>query len=595
MLNSTARRIFTAVCLIVVLVTLGIIEIACTRQSSTGENVIHSAIRSNVKGLDPIYASDFYSNAVVSNIYETLLQYHYLKRPLELQALLAEGVPQTSGDSLVHTFKIRKGIRFHDSEAFPDGKGREVTAQDFIYSWKRLMDPANASDGAWIFDGRIVGLNEWRDKMAKKEATYDSPIEGLQAPDSHTLVIKLVKPYYQLHYVLALSYSAVVPKEAVDKYGKEFLNHPVGTGPFKFENWVRNSQITLVKNPDWLGHTYPTDGEASDEANGLLADAGKKLPFVDKIIFQEIVQDQPAWLNFQQGKLDMLGIPKDNFESAVVNNQLSDEMKKKGMRLEIVVEPDVTYTAFNMLDPLLGKNENLRKAISLAEDTPTSIQKFYNGRAVSAQSPIPPGVDSYDPDFKNPYKDFNIAKAKEYLAKAGFPEGKGLPVLTYSTTNSSTAAQMAEFFKINMEKIGVKVKVEATSWPQFTEKIRDKKGQIWGIAWLADYPDAENFLQLLYGKNVSPGPNGTNFVNSEFDRLYDKAALLPPGPERTQLYRDMRDLVVEKAPWVPGVHRLGYTLYQGWLKNFKYHSIIHGAYKYYKIDMEKQRELKAKF
>lgn len=595
MFNQSTLRTFSGGIIASFFMTLIVTQTACTRKTTEGENTLNTVVRANVKGLDPIYASDVYSNTVVSQIYETLLQYHYLKRPLELQPLLADSLPTVSNDGLIHTFKIRKGVMFHDSEAFPDGKGREITAQDFVYSWKRLMDPSNSSDGAWIFEGRIAGLDAWRNGLSKKEATYDSPIEGLQTPDNHTLVIKLTKPFYQLHYVLALGYASVVPKEAVDKYGKEFLNHPVGTGPFTFESWVRNSQIVLLKNPHWLGHTYPTDGETTDEANGFLKDAGKKIPFIDKVVIHEIIEDQPAWLKFQKGELDTLVIPKDNFDSAVVNNQLSPEMKKKGIRLEVTVEPDVTYTSFNMLDPLVGKNENLRKAMSYGEDTATAIQKFYNGRAVSAQSPIPPGVDAYDPEFKNPYKEFNVSKAKEFLAKAGFPEGKGLPELVYSTTNTSTAAQMAELFKINMEKIGVKIKIEATSWPQFTEKVRDKKAQIWGIAWLADYPDAENFLQLLYGKNVSPGPNGSNFVDPSFDQLYEKAALLPPGPERTQVYRKMRDIAVEKSPWIPGVHRLGYQMYQGWVDNFKTHSIINGTFKYFKVNLQTQKDLKAKF
>lgn len=573
---------------------LGISTSSCTKKSSQGENVINAALRANLKGLDPVYASDTYSNAVVSQIYETLLHYHYLKRPLELAPLVAETLPETSKDGLTHTFKLRKGVMFHDDAAFPGGKGREVTAQDFIYSWKRLMDPAATSDGAWIFEGRIAGLDDWRTKVSKGEATFDTPIEGWSAPDSHTLVIKLTKPYYQLHYVLAMGYASVVPKEAVDKYGKEFLNHPVGTGPFKFESWVRNSKVVLVKNPNWNGHTYPTEGEPGDDKNGFLADAGQKLPFVDKLVFHEIIEDQPAWLMFQKGQVDILGIPKDNFDSAVVNNSLSEEMKKKGIQLEVTVEPDVTYTSFNMMDPLIGKNDNLRKAISLAMDTPTSIEKFYNGRAVSAHSPIPPGVDAYDPGFKNPYKEHSIEKAKELLAKAGFPEGKNLPPLVYSTTNSSTAAQMAEFFKLEMEKIGVQVKIEQSSWPQFTEKIRDKKAQIWGIAWLADYPDAENFLQLLYGKNISPGPNGSNFKNKEFDELYEKAALMPPGAERTKVYQRMRDIVVEQSPWVPGVHRLGYRLYHGWLRNYKSHSIVNDNFKYLRVDPKAQSEIKAK-
>ena len=573
---------------------LGLTTTSCTKKSSEGENTINAVLRANLKGLDPVYASDTYSNSVVSQIYETLVHYHYLKRPLELAPLLAESLPEVTKDGLTHTFKIRKGVKFHDDPAFPEGKGRDITAQDFIYSWKRLMDPAAASDGAWIFEGRIVGLDKWREKLSKGEGKFEDEIEGITATNDHTLVIKLTKPYYQLHYVLAMGYASVVPKEAVDKYGKEFLNHPVGTGPFKFESWVRNSKVVLVKNPNWSGHTYPTEGEASDEANGLLADAGKKLPFVDKLVFHEIIEDQPAWLKFQKGQLDILGIPKDNFDSAVVNNNLSEDMKKKGMQLEVTVEPDVTYTAFNMLDPLIGKNENLRKAISMAIDTPTSIEKFYNGRAVTAHSPIPPGVDAYDPKFENPYKKFDVEKAKELLAKAGFPDGKNLPALTFSTTNSSTAAQMAEFFKLNMQQIGVEVKIEQSSWPQFTEKIRDKKAQIWGIAWLADYPDAENFLQLLYGKNSSPGPNGSNFKNKEFDDLYEKAALMPPGADRTKVYQRMRDIVVEQSPWVPGVHRLGYRLYHGWLKNYTSHSIVNDTFKYLRVDTKAQGDLKAK-
>jgi oligopeptide transport system substrate-binding protein len=566
----------------------------CTRKGREAENTLNVVVSQNIKGLDPILTSDVFANIVVSNIFEGLLHYNYLKRPLALEPMLAAELPKVSEDGLTHTFKLRPGIKFQDHEAFPNGKGREVTAEDFIYSWRRLADPANQSDGFWVFDGKIAGLNEWRDKVAKGEANYTTPIEGLQAPDKQTIVIKLTKPYFQLHYVLAMSYTAVVPKEVVDKYGKEFINHPVGTGPFKFESWTRNSQVVLVRNPDWNLHAYPSEGEAKDTEAGLLADAGKKIPFVDKVVIQEIVEDQPRWLNFMKGNLDYVQIPKDNFDGAVQNDKVSAELAAKGIKLWITPEPDVTYTAFNMLDPVVGKNENLRKAISLALDTPTLIQKFYNGRGIVAHSPIPPDVDAYDPSFKNPYKEYNVTKAKEFLAKAGFPEGKNAPAIEYSTVNSSTARQMAEYFKQNMEKIGLKVNIVSTSWPQFTTKIREKKAQVWGIAWLGDYPDAENFLQLLYGQNVSPGPNGSNYKNKEFDVLYVKASHLPPGPERAKLYQQMRDIVVKDMPWVPGAHRLSYTSYHGWLKNFKYHGIIYDYFKYLRVDTKARSEMKAK-
>ncbi|MBX7232392.1 MAG: hypothetical protein K1X29_09935 [Bdellovibrionales bacterium] len=580
--------------LITTLSLLLTLSMGCTRKNKDAENTLNIVATSNIKTLDPIEASDVYSSGAVAQVYEGLLHYHFLKRPLQLEPLLAAQMPKVSKDGLTHTFTLRQGIKFQDDSAFPEGKGRELTASDFIYSWKRLADPNNKSEGFWVFDNKILGLNEWREQVSKGKATYETPIEGLQAPDRYTLIIKLKKPFYQLHYVLTMSYTSVVAKEVVERYGKEFLNHPVGTGPFKFESWTRNNQLVLTRNKDWSLHTYPTEGEASDKAQNYLEDAGKKIPFVDKVVIQEIIEDQPRWLNFMKGNLDYTSIPKDNFDSAVQNGKTTKELNDKGIHLQINREPDVTYTAFNMNDPILGKNENLRKAMSLAYDTDTSIKKFYNGRAITAQSPIPPEVDAYDPNYKNPYKEYNLSKAKEFMVKAGYPEGKGLAPIEFSSPNSTTNRQTAEFFKQNMEKIGVKINIVTSSWPQFTTKITEKKAQLWGIAWLADYPDAENFLQLLYGPNGSPGPNGANYKNKEFDELYEQASHLLPGVERDKIYQKMRDIFTKELPWIPGVHRLSYSTYHNWLKNFKFHSVINDNLKYFRIDTKERGEMKAK-
>lgn len=590
---SIAGRFFRLLGLISLVAFFGT-TISCTKKKvDDTDDTIYEVIEQNVKGMDPVYSSDVYTSRAISQIYETLLEYHHLKRPLVLQPLTAASMPTASKDGLTHTFKIKPGVKFQDDPAFPGGKGREVTAQDFIYSWKRLADPANRSDGFWIFDGRIKGLNEWRAAMEKGKADYDTPVEGLVAKDDKTLVIKLIKPYYQLYYVLAHNYSSVVAREAVEKYGKEYLNHPVGTGPYQLESWVRGSKITLKANPTWHGQTYPTEGEPGDEERGLLKDAGKALPFAKKIVFHEITEDQPRWLKFMKGEVDLSTIPKDNFDSAISGGAVSEEMKKKGIALLVIKEPDVTYTAFNMMDSYVKDKVYLRKAMSHAIDTETMIKKFYNGRAISAHSPIPPDVDAYDPNFKNPYKTYDVSKAKEFMKKAGYKEGEG-PTIEYSTVSSSTSRQMAEFFQQNMAAIGIKVKIQSTDWPQFMNKIREKKAQVWGVAWLADYPDAENFLQLLYGKNISPGPNGANYTNARYDKLYEKASLLPPGPERTKIYREMRDILVEDSPWIPGVHRLGYYLHHGWLQNFKRHSIISNYHKYLRVNPKKRAELKAK-
>jgi ABC-type transport system substrate-binding protein len=503
-------------------------------------------------------------------------------------------MPTVSKDGLTHTFKIKKGIRFHDSEAFPGGKGREVTAEDFIYSWKRLADPSTKSEGWWIFDGKIKGLNEWREKVTKGEANYDTPVEGLSAPDANTLVIRLTQPYYQLQYVLTMNYTSVVPKEAVAKFGAEFLNHPVGTGPFVFESWIRGNKVVLNKNPNWHGETYPSEGEEGDKEKGLLADAGKPLPFIDKLVFLEIPEDQPRWLNFMKGATDISKIPKDNFDAAIKDKALRPELAEKGIQLQIYTDPEVVYIGFNMEDPLIGKNADLRRALAMAYDGVTAMEKFYNNRAIIAQSMIAPGMEGYDPNFKNPNKEYNIAKAKEFLKKAGYPDGKGLPILEYSDSGGTTGRQMTEYLAQQWEKIGVKLNIVSNSWPQFTDRLRNKKAQIFGLAWAADYPDPQNMMQLFYGPNASPGPNNTNFKNKEFDALYDKTLKLPPGPERTALYKKMRDIFVQQMPWIPTVHRVGYMVNHGWVRNLKRHSTIHGMFKYLRVDVDKKKELKAK-
>ena len=579
----------------VLLLTLLIAVVSCTKGSNVPDNSVSYSLNINLKSLDPANASDEPTNEVIPNIYDTLLQYHYLKRPLQVEPLLAAALPQISKDGLTVTFKIKPGVKFQDDAAFPDGKGREVTANDFIYSWKRIADPKTQSEGFWIFDGKIKGLNEWRDKIGKGEVNYDTPIEGLQAPDPHTLVIKLNQPYYQLEYVLTMGYTAPVPKEAVEKYGAEFINHPVGTGPYKLESWIRGNKVVLTKNPTWHGGTYPTEGEASDKENGLLADAGKPLPFVEKIIIHEVPEDQPRWLNFMKGATDYATIPKDNFDAAVgPGNVLKPELVAKGIKMTQFPQPDITYIGFNMDDPILGKNVNLRRALALAYDQNVSNEKFYNNRVVSAASPIPPSLEGYDPEFKNPYKEHNVSKAKEFMKKAGYPDGKGLPPLEYNISSSTTARQMGEFVTQQFDKIGVKVNIVSNSWPQFNDRLRQKKAQMFGIAWGADYPDAQNMFQLLYSKNAAPGPNNSNFSNKEFDKLYEASLKLPPGPERTKLYHKMRDIFVEELPWIPNTHRIGYIVQHGWLHNLKKHKTLHGHYKYLRVDEAKKKELKAK-
>ncbi|MFN3967142.1 MAG: ABC transporter substrate-binding protein, partial [Endomicrobiia bacterium] len=302
---------------------------SCTTKKQTiSENVIRLPLPTEIKGFDPAYAEDLYSHTLMAQIYETLMQYSYLERPYKVEPLLAEEMPEISSDGLTYTFKIKKGVYFQKDPCFKEK--RELTAYDFVYSFKRIADIKTRSTGWWIFDKRILGLNEFREKTKKEEKIDYEKIDvpGLKALDKYTLQIKLTQPYPQFLYVLTMMYTAAVPKEAVEYYGDEFLNHPVGTGPYKLTKWVRNSIIVLEKNPDFREEYYPTKGEPEDEKLGLLKDAGKKIPFIDKVEFHIFLEDQPMWLNFLKGNIDRSGIPKDNYSSAITpTKELVPELK----------------------------------------------------------------------------------------------------------------------------------------------------------------------------------------------------------------------------------------------------------------------------
>jgi oligopeptide transport system substrate-binding protein len=254
------------------------------------------------------------------------------------------------------------------------------------------------------------------------------------------------------------------------------------------------------------------------------------------------------------------------------------------MRLAKVPELGVMHTTFNMDDPIIGKNKYLRQAISLAHDANHELQLFYNGQGMVAQGPIPPGLSGYDPAMKNPYTQYNVEKAKQLLAKAGYPGGKGLPPLDMPTLSDSTSRQQAELFEKEMNAIGVQLKVDPGSWPQFQDAVKNKKGQLWSWVWGADYPDAEDFLMLFYSKNVSPGANDANYRNPEIDKLYEKSLTLPDGPQRTAVYQQMVKILVEDAPWLFDIHRMIVAVVHPWMKNYKYTDAGHDGAKYYGID-----------
>ncbi|MGZ3662571.1 MAG: ABC transporter substrate-binding protein, partial [Bdellovibrionota bacterium] len=531
---------------------------------------------------------------------ESLYQYKYTKVPLELEPLLADGMPTVSKDKKTYTIKIKKGVMWQDDAAFPGGKGRELKAQDFLYAWKRMLLPVVESPGTWIFEGKVVGWDAYKKKLVENKDKTDEllqqDVEGLKAVDDYTLEIKLLQPYPQLLNVLAMGFGAPVAKEVIAKYGQQGLNEVmVGTGPFKLKSFVKNSRVILVKNPTFRGETYPSDGDEQAKKEGLLAAAGKQLPFVDEIVFSIIVESQPRWLQFMKGNLDAASIPKDNYDAAILNGELKPELKEKGVALSKFEEAVIWYLNFNMKDKVVGgKNADLRRAIVMSIDREELIRKFANGRGVKATSIVPRVIDGNTgrPDLVG---DYNVEEAKKYLAKAGFPGGKGLPSIKFDLRGSSTdAKQQAEFYKQSLAAIGINMEIVVNTFPAYLEKEKNGNLQFFMGGWVADYPDAENFLFLLSSKNVSPGPNASNYVNPEFDKLYDKMAAMTPSPERTAIIRKAEDIAFKDQVWSMLYYPILYTPYFSWTKNFRPNSLILNQDKYWDVDAEQRREMRKK-
>ncbi len=563
---------------------------SCTKNRDLDTKVLNIAVTAEIKGMDPIYADDTYSGGEIARVYEGLFEYHYLKRPYTLIPNLADGMPEVSEDGLTYKIKVKKGVLFHDDAAFPGGKGRELEAKDFVYSIMRLADPKLQGLGWWVISGKLQGLDEWREKYASAESVdYNETIEGLQAIDKYTLQFKLKKPFPQFLYSLAMPFTYVVAKEVVEKYGKEFLNHPVGTGPFILPEFKQSNKIVYTKNPKYREVLYPA--EASEEYEKFLVDAGKKLPLVEKIVVNIMKEEQPRWLSFSKGKLDYIGIPKDNFQSAITpNNDLVEDFAKRGVSLVKSTGLDLSYIAFNH-DLDLFQNVKLRRAMSLAYNPKESNRLFYNNTSTVAQSIVPPGIAGHIPGLNNPYQGQDLEKAKKMLADAGYPNGQGLPEMTYDCPSNTTSRQMGEFFKNQMALIGIKVKVVTNPWPQLQAKINNRQVMVFGIGWGADYPDAENFLQLLYGPNKSPGANGSGYDNAEFNQLYKSASVMQDSPERTALYEKMNRIAMEQVPLIYGMHRQNFILFNGWVKNYVAADFDWGHSKYLNIDIAEKKEL----
>lgn len=559
------------------------LSIACTKNEADRSKSLEISLPGEISTLDPANCYDTVCYVAVTQVYESLYEFEYLKRPYALRPLLADGAPIVSTDRLHYTLKVKKGIKYHDSKLVP--AGREVKAQDFVNQIKRLAFLPTRAQGWWLFDGRIKGLNEWRAMVGTDlEKFFTTPVEGLEVIDDQTFTIHLKEPYPQLQFALAMNFTSPVPEEAIKATNNDLMNETIGTGAYFITRYHHAQEVVLKKHPNYITSTYPTEGDRFANENNLLKDAGAKLPFVDNVRLVVIKEAQTDWLNFLKKKIDIVNLTKDYYQLALsLDGSLRPEMKKDGIELQTSPTFIYWWLEFNMKDPIL-KNKDLRQAIAHAVNIDKYIELFTLNTAQKANSIYPPGVPGYSPTTKPPYE-YDLKKAKEYLKKAGYPEGKGLPELTYDIRGTDTRRrQMGEFIQKELGEIGIKVKTNINTFPAFLEKSRKGELQFWQGGWVLDYPDSENVLQLLTTANLPPGPNKSNYTNPKFDKLFAKLRLMDDSPEKHKLMQEMEAMVNKDLPWVMQYYSRNYILSHSYLKNFRYSDIIYNNIKYLKVE-----------
>jgi oligopeptide transport system substrate-binding protein len=566
--------------LICLLLTL---TIGCTKSGNKGDT-LEQSLPGEISSIDPANCYDTVCYVPVAQVYESLYEMEYLKRPYTLRPLLAEAMPIVSKDRLKYTFKLKPGIKYHPSAMI--SAGREVKAQDFINQIKRLAFHSTRSPGWWLFDDKIKGLNQWRETVGSDlEKFFATPVEGLAALDDQTLVIELLRPYPQLIYALAMNFTAPMPEEAIRASNNDFSREAIGTGAYALVSYNPTQEVILKKNPHYISSNYPADGDRYAHEKGLLKDAGAKLPFVENVRLVVIKEAQTDWLNFLKKKIDLINLTKDHYHVALTpEGKLKQEIIDD--KIELQASPTLIYwwLSFNMLDPLLGKNLNLRKAIAHGVNIDKYIELFTYNVAQKANSIYPPGIPGYSPSAEIPYH-YDLKLAQHHLQLAGYPAGKGLPTLKFDVRGTDTRRrQMGEFIQQELRNIGINVEVRINTFPAFLEKSRQGDLQFWQGGWVLDYPDAENVLQLLSSANMPPGPNSSQYKNAEFDKLFNELREMEDGPHKYQLMQRLEGIVHQDLPWVMQYYSRNYLLSHQYLKNFRYSDIIHNNLKYLKLE-----------
>ena len=522
-----------------------------------GDKILRVTFQAAETGFDPVKVSDYYSGSVIEAIFEPLLTYDYRARPAKLVPNTAEALPQVGDGGRIYTLKVRPGILFSADPVFKARK-RELTAADYAYSLGRFLDRKNRSPYAFLYEG----------------------IEKIETPERMTLRVRLKHPDLNFGHVLAFALSGAVAREAIEAYGDEAAAHPVGTGAFMLDKYVRSSKIVLRANPDYRERYFEN----------------RRIPSIRGVEISVMEETQGRWLAFQRGDTDIEYALSELAPIFITpEGTLRPEFAAKGIRLERTVDPEIIYFYFNMQDKTVGglskERIALRRAIAMAYKIEDQLRIIRKGQAIRAQYPIPPGVVGHDPAYRSAIP-YDPRAANALLDAFGYRKGSdgyrrqpnGEPlVIRFSSSPSERDRQFDELWKRSLDSIGVRLEVRKERFPELIKLGNQCRLMMRGAAWIADYPDGDNFMQLLYGPNTGQSNSGC-YRSPEYDRRYEKSRRLPPGPERDRLYHEMTRIMEMDVAWILTDSRYRNVLLQPRVRGFTKHPVLHTEWLY--IDLE---------
>lgn len=597
---STSRRAFTQA--LAALPVAGALP-AQAQRGRNGQKVLRYAFRVAETGFDPAQVNDLYSSNIIANIFDAPLTYDFLARPVKVVPNTAAGMPEVSDDFTTLTLRIRPGIYFQDHAVF-NGRRRELVAQDYVYSIKRIYDPKLKSPRVYLLENsKLLGMSEIRAAALKgAKFDYDREVDGVRALDRYTLALRFGEPAPRFYLYLAdNSFLGAVAREVAELYDdKQMLANPIGTGPFRLADWRRSSRIVLERNPGFRDEFYSAEAVAGDSQAVNVAQQlrGRKLPLIDRVEVYIVEENQPRWLAFLNAEHDLVDeIPYDLANLIIPNNQLAPNLVKLGVNMDRAPRASVDMALYNMEHPVVGgytpEKIALRRAINLAYAVDDEIRLVRKRQSLPSQSPVPPTVPGFDPNFRSEMSEYSPARAKALLDAYGYvdrdgdgwrelPDGRPLR-LEMATQPDQLSRQLDELWKKHLTAVNLRLDFKPAKWPENLKNSRAGNLMMWRVGWVAAQPDGDTFLALGYGPNKGQA-NHSRFDLPAYNKLYAEQRTLPDGAQREALFLAAKKFFVAYAPYKFLGHRIETAVYHPWVIGYRRHPFMRDFWKYIDID-----------